>query len=49
MENEGDRQSGAVAASLMQLALKLSVYNADIEKLGTRLVELFPERKFGAP
>jgi hypothetical protein len=28
---------------------ELSVYNADIEKLGTKLVELFPERKFGAP
>ena len=27
---------------------ELSVYNSDLDKLGTRLVELFPERKFGA-
>lgn len=28
---------------------ELSIYKADLDKLGTKLVELFPERKFGAP
>jgi hypothetical protein len=28
---------------------ELYVHTADLAKLGTRLVEAFPERKFGAP
>jgi hypothetical protein len=28
---------------------ELFVSNADMDKLGTKLVELYPERKFGAP